>query len=59
MDIAGGEHHSAAVTAEGSLYTWGRADLGVLGISGEFFYSITYHMKGVKGLDTLSLERHT
>lgn len=29
--IAAGEHHSAAVTADGLLYTWGRGSEGQLG----------------------------
>lgn len=29
--IAGGEHHSIAVTAEGKVYCWGRNDEGQCG----------------------------
>ena len=32
MMIAGGEHHSIAVTAEGKVYCWGRNDEGQCGL---------------------------
>lgn len=33
VQIAAGEHHSAAITSDGDLLVWGRADYGRLGVS--------------------------
>ncbi|KAF3940090.1 Alsin [Dactylella cylindrospora] len=39
VQITGGEHHSAAVTDDGKLLTWGRLDANQLGIKPEDFKS--------------------
>ncbi|KAJ6256117.1 Alsin [Drechslerella dactyloides] len=39
VQITGGEHHSAAVTDDGKLLTWGRLDANQLGIKPEDFSS--------------------
>ncbi|KAF3926834.1 Alsin [Dactylellina cionopaga] len=39
VQITGGEHHSAAVTDDGKLLTWGRLDANQLGIKPEDFNS--------------------
>ncbi|KAF3926145.1 Alsin [Orbilia brochopaga] len=39
VQITGGEHHSAAITDDGKLLTWGRLDANQLGIKPEDFSS--------------------
>lgn len=56
IDISGGEHHSAAVSADGVLYAWGRADLGVLGSSTGA--SASASAAPVRGKTTLSALHH-
>jgi len=36
VSIAGGEHHTIAVTEEGKVYCWGRNDEGQVGL-GDLF----------------------